>query len=206
VLALGLIPAVVQQFVVDLRRIAFAHHVGRDRIDYRLEEVGQPPVGGDRLVQPLKPAAHAVGVEIIEQPAGVVAGVHDLRLDADGPAVGRGVDVEFGDVETERVEPADAALDAVQLGAAELLGAGQLVPELVVACIDGLDHGERIQRLVEQPASLEVAEVAEDVDPGDRQIVLALAVGQLVVQFTGLGVDQIGGELTGVAPEQDVRQ
>lgn len=52
VLALGLTPAVVQQFVVDLRRIAFAHHVGRDRIDYRLEEVGQPPAGGDRLVQP----------------------------------------------------------------------------------------------------------------------------------------------------------
>ena len=34
----------------------------------------------------------------------------------------------------------------------------------------------------------------------------ALAIGQGGVHFAGLGVDEVGGELAGIPPEQDVRQ
>ena len=43
-------------------------------------------------------------------------------------------------------------------------------------------------------------------DLGDGEVVVALAVGQAVVQLAGLGVDQPGGERPRVAPEQGVRQ
>ena len=65
---------------------------------------------------------------------------------------------------------------------------------------------ERIEGRVEQSAGLEVAELAEQVGPGDGEIVLALPVGELVVQLAGLGVDQVGGERAGVAAEQGVGQ
>ena len=38
------------------------------------------------------------------------------------------------------------------------------------------------------------------------EVVLALPVGQAIVQLAGLSVDQVRGERTGVAPEQGVRQ
>ena len=41
---------------------------------------------------------------------------------------------------------------------------------------------------------------------GDVEVVLALAVGELVVQLAGLGVDEVRRERAGVAPEQRVGQ
>ena len=68
------------------------------------------------------------------------------------------------------------------------------------------DQGQRVEVRVQQAAGLEVAELAEEVDAGDLQVVLALAVGELVVQLAGLGVDEVGGEGAGVAAEQGVGQ
>ena len=60
--------------------------------------------------------------------------------------------------------------------AVELLRAGELGPQFAVAVLDHLHQRQRIEGLVEQPAGLEVAELAEQVGPGDGQVVLALPV------------------------------
>ena len=79
----------------------------------------------------------AVGVEVVEQAAGlvlldveagepqqptrVVAGVDDLGLDLDRRAVDVGGDGELVDVEAELVEPPDPLVDAPALAALEPL-------------------------------------------------------------------------------------
>jgi len=55
-------------------------------------------------------------------------------------------------------------------------------------------------------AGLQVAEVAEQVGPGDDQVVLSLPGGQRVMQLAGLGVDEVRGERPRIAAEQRVRQ
>ncbi|MPN42574.1 hypothetical protein SDC9_190131 [bioreactor metagenome] len=208
--------------MVDLRRLQLGGVLGRDGVDHRLEALGEPLVGDDRLVEVLLAGAGPVGVEVVQQPtglvllgvqagqphqpAGVVAGVDHLRLDPDRRPVQVGGDVQLGDVETERVEAAHPALDAVHLAAVELLGAGQFVPQLPVAGDDGVDQLARVEGGVQHAAGLEVEELAEQVDPGDLEVVLALPVRQPFVELAGLGVHQVGGEVGRVAAEQRVRQ
>ena len=76
----------------------------------------------------------------------VVAELDDLGLDPDPVAVEVGDDVELVDVEAEVVEPLDALLDAPHLLGAELLLAGQLVPQRVVALLEHLDDVVRVAR------------------------------------------------------------
>ena len=94
------------------------------RADDRLEDPHQPVVRDHLLVEVLAVAGRAVRVEVVEQaaglvlagvetgepqqPAGVVAGIHDLGLDAH---LGAGLvlaDRQLLDVEAEVVEPLDA--------------------------------------------------------------------------------------------------
>ena len=58
-----------------------------------------------------------------------------------------------------------------------------------------------------RPPACEVHQLAGDVDAGDLEVVLALAVGEAaVVELAGLGVDEVGGEGAGVAAEEGVRE
>ena len=59
---------------------------------------------------------------------------------------------------------------------------------------------------LEEAAGLEVHQLAGDVDAGDLEVVLALPVGQRLVQLAGLGVDEVCRERAGVAAEQGVGQ
>ena len=67
-------------------------------------------------------------------------------------------------------------------------------------------HLERVGDLLEEAAGLEVHQLAGDVDPGDLQVVLALAGAERRAQLAGLGVDEVCGEGAGVAAEQGVRE
>jgi len=134
----------------------------------------------------------------------MMAGVDHLGLDPDRGAVRRSRNVEFGNIETQGVEPTYSALDPVQLGAAELLDAGQFVPQLRVPGLNRVNHAQRLDRPVQHPPGLQIAEVAENVHPGNRKIMSSLARAQLVVQFAGLRIHQVGSELAGVAAEKDV--
>src|SRR6476659_5587323 len=135
-----------------------------------------------------------------------MARVDDLGLDSDGGAAEVCGDVQFGYVEAERVEPAYASLYAMHLASVELLDRGQFIPEFAKAALDSLDQNEWIQRLIQQTPSLEVAELSIKVGARNREVVLALPVGQTIMQLAGLSVHQVRGERTGVAPEQGVRQ
>ena len=95
---------------------------------------GQPVVRDDLLVVALPAGGGPVGVEVVEQPAGlvladveageaqqparVVAGVDDLGLDLDRRAVDVGGDRQLADVEAEVVEPPDPRVDPPALAAA----------------------------------------------------------------------------------------
>ena len=68
------------------------------------------------------------------------------------------------------------------------------------------DDLERVGVLLEEAAGREVHQLAGDVDPGDVEVVLALAVGQPGVQLAGLGVDEVGREGARVAAEEGVGQ
>ena len=82
----------------------------------------------------------------------------------------------------------------------------EFVPQALVAVLDGVHEPLRVQRRVQHSAGLQIAELAEQVDAGDLLVVGALPGRQLVVEFAGLGVHEVGGELAGVAAEQDVGQ
>ena len=172
----------------------------------------------DALVHRLQSLPGREGVEVVEQPSGlvllgvqagetqqaalVVAGIDHLGLDADD--VRTGLDVELGDVESQRIETPYPRLHLRDVAAGELLGLGELCPQLVVASLDGVDEFPRVQVGVEQVAGLQVQELAVQVRAGDLQIVLPLAGGELIVQLPGLGVDEVGGEGLGVPAEQHV--
>ena len=59
---------------------------------------------------------------------------------------------------------------------------------------------------MQETAGGEIEHLPADVHPGDFQVMRPLAVGQAGLQLPGLGVDEIGRERPGVAPEQRVRQ
>ena len=115
--------------------------------------------------------------------------------------------MQLGDVETEVVEATNALTDEVLalLVGNGLLG-GDFVPQQVVLGADAVADVDRVDVFGEEPARLEVHELTDDVRAGQVDVVLALAGGELGVQFAGFGVDQVGGELARVAAEQRVRQ
>ena len=79
-------------------------------------------------------------------------------------------------------------------------------PQLAIAALDRLHQHQRIQGLIQQATSLQIAELTVQVGSRNGQVVLALTVGQPVMKLAGLSVDQVGRERSGVAPEQGVGQ
>ena len=136
----------------------------------------------------------------------MVSRVDDLGLQTHGAAADVGNDVQLRDVEAELVEALDAPGDAPAVVDVECLPAGQLRPQTVVPFDHLLRGGDGVDAVVEQPAGLQVHQLAGDVDLGVGEVVASLAATELRLQFAGLGVDEIGGERASVAPEQRVGQ
>ena len=136
----------------------------------------------------------------------MVPRVDDLRLDLHGRAADVGRDVELADVEAQVVEAVDACLHAPPLAVAERLGLGEGAPQLAVPLGERVADRDGVDVLLEELARLQVHELADDVDAGDLEVVLALPLRERVVQVARLGVDEVRGERLGVAPEQRVRE
>ena len=120
---------------------------------------------------------------------------------------GRRLDRHLADVEAEVVEPLHALGEPPGLVGAEGLAVGERRPQRVVRRHDAVGDRERVDAALEPAARLEVHDLAGDVGAGDVEVVLALTAGEAaLVQLAGLGVDEVGGERAGVAPEQRVRQ
>src|SRR6185437_5106330 len=110
------------------------------------------------------------------------------------------------DVEPELVQPAQARLEPAALADSEYLLACELVPELVVTRAHRCGELERIVHDVVAELRGEIVELACEVLLGDVEIVLALALGEPIVQLTGLCVDEVRRQAPGVATEERVRE
>ena len=83
--------------------------------------------------------------------------------------------------------------------------AGELLPQAPVAVDEVGGDVDRVEPLGEVAAGGEVHQLAGDVGLGQVEVVLALPVAQAVVQLARLGVDEIGGEGSRVAPGNEGR-
>ena len=158
----------------DLGVLEFAAQFRGDRADYGFVDLGEPRVGGQDVLTGVGfgsprtdgagPGCRVLGrrvlVEIVEQPArliladvesdqtqeaaGVVAGIHHLRLDADHTLRGP-PQVQFRDVESERVEALHPAGDAPPFGPLHMLDGSQLVPEALVPQGDLVGDGDGVE-------------------------------------------------------------
>ena len=178
----------------ELRRLQLAAQVRRHRPDHRLEDLGQPAVRGELLVGQV--ALGPVGVEVVEQPpglvllgvqpgqpqqpAGVVAGVDDLRPHQVRPARRRSTDIATS--ATSKPSSLSRRMRfsmSCRASRLDLLLVRDLVPQPLVAG-DHLvgDHAPGRSTSCSRPAGLQVERLAEDVQPGDLEVLAALAVGQ----------------------------
>ena len=69
-----------------------------------------------------------------------------------------------------------------------------------------MPSGPPVSTGVEQVSRLQVHQLTGEVGVGDLQVVGSLAVADPVVDRGGLGVDEVGREVTGVAAEEGVGQ
>src|SRR5215216_6834147 len=110
-------------------------------------------MGHDRLICTLLVSARPVVIKIIEKPPGLVLlGVHSGKSDQSARVV-PGIDhlwlnanrraaevcryVQLGDIKSQRIQPANPALDAMHLTGIELLNSSQLVPQVAVPVLGG---------------------------------------------------------------------
>ena len=212
----------LEHLVEDLRGLELAPQGLRHLAHHGLEHLGDPAVRRDLLVLGGDAQRGPERVEVVEQPSGLVL-LHVqpgqpqqppavvARVDHLGPhphvgAVGLGHHLELRHVEAQLVEGAHLLLDLVALGAVDDDGRGELGPQPVVAAQHGVGGVLGIDALVQQPAGLQVQQLAVDVQEGHLHVVLPLARRELVVQLPGLGIHQVRGEGPGVAAEQRVGQ
>ena len=144
----------------QLGRLELAAGLGGHHRHQRLVDLGQPAVRHQGTVLAAEVVGGGVRRDVVEHPAGlrvldvhagealqvaaVVAELDDPRLDPDLVAVEVGDDVELLDVEAEVVEPLDALLDPPHLARRELLLAGELAPQRLVAGLDQLHDLRRV--------------------------------------------------------------
>ena len=222
---LGEEPAVLERLVEDLGSVALAPELGRDRGDRRLEHLREPAVHRDRLRHGTAAAAvelRAVAGEVVEEPARlvllrvqpgegvqpppVVARLDDVGVQAQPIAVVSRDELELVDVEAELVQAVQPVVDLVARVVGEELVPHQLVPERLVAR-DQVGGGLlRPQLVFAAELGLDIGELAGDVLLGDHEVVGPLSVGQARVQLARLGVDEVGRERAGIAPEERVRE
>ena len=213
----------LEHLVEQLGRLELAGQVAGDGAGDRLVDPGQPVVRDDLLVVVLAVGAGAVGVEVVEQPAGlvlldveagepqqpprVVAGVDDLGLDLDRRAADVGRDGELVDVEAELVEPADPLVDPPPVAASRTARARSARPTARGSAVDdavGRVDGSAPPR-GSPPASRSISSPAMLTRAMSRSCSRWPSVS-VCVQLAGLGVDEVCRERAGVAPEQGVGQ
>ena len=195
------------------------------RRDCRLEDLGAPAVGGDRLRHRVPLPSLELGAEpgeIVEHPprlallgaqagehqqaVAVVARLDDPWVEPQPEAAVLGDQLDLLDVEAELVQPVETLLDPVALVGSDQLLVGQLVPERLVAALQLDRRLDRVEVLGQADLGVDVEELADHVLGRDRQVVQSLAGRELRLQLAGLRVDEIGGERARVTPEERVRE
>ena len=215
----------LQHLVKELGRLQLSDEVGWHTVDGRLEPLLEPSSGGHGLgdlPQGLPFEQGAIPADVVQHAAGLVlarlqtgqrlqalaveAVLDHPRDEAQLRTVGRGEELQFGGVEAELVHPLQSVVDAERLVGGELVGAGQLGPQLLVRRLDCQRGRDRVDTVGQQTSGLEVLEITRDVLRGDRQVVSSLPVRQRRVVLAGLDIDDVGTQRAGIAAEQCVRQ
>ena len=80
----------------------------------------------------------------------------DAWEEAQLASAGSGVQLQFGGIETQLVQALQAVVDAERLVDVELVGSGQLAPQLLVGRTDRLRCGDGIDPVGQQAAGLQV--------------------------------------------------
>ena len=191
-----------------------------DHLHDRLVDLGQPAVGHHGRILTLELVVGGERIEVVEQPTGLVL------LDVESrEALSRrwwcpasttlagcgwshrpvGDDVQLVDVEAEAVEPGDPLFDA-HISSVVKSSTVELGPQSVVPALESFDELVRVDLVAHEAAGLEIQRLGEQVAGRRVEIVGALTVAELLVQLSGLGVDQVRRELAGRASEQRVER
>ena len=76
----------------------------------------------------------------------------------------------------------------------------------MIAVHQPVANADLVHLASQQVAGIQIHELADDVGPGQVNVVLPLAIRQAGVQITGLGIDQEGRESIGITQEKHVGQ
>ena len=212
----------VEYLMEELRRLDLGAVFARNHTHGRLEHLAHPVGGHDFKILAITPRGGAVGVQIVEQTAGLVllhvktgqsqqlavgvAGVHHARTHQHALAVLGGLHFQLVHVEAQFVELVDALFDLPHLVRAELVGVGQRAPQRMVAVHQAVSDFDFVHVARQQCAGRQIHQFADDVRTGQIHIVFTLAFGEVHLQIAGFGVHQERGESVGVTQEQHVRQ
>jgi len=135
------------------------------------------PEAGDVIEQPARLVLSGVDSGPQEQLPGEVPGLRDPGAQPQLVPLRRGDQLDLVGVEAELVEPVQPFGDPAPLvlGAQDLL-AGQLLPQGLVAASQLLGDLERVDIVLQQPAGLQVEQLAGYPLGGQLDVVLALPV------------------------------
>src|SRR6266550_665103 len=129
----------------------------------------------------------------------MMPGFDDPRAETEAIAGVRPGDLHLRGVEAELVQTLEPLLEPEALVGREHLLVRQLAPEPVVAREHVLGELERV-------LAADVEQLAEEILARELEVVPALPVGELVVQLSRLGVEEVRGEPARVTPEERVRE
>ena len=130
--------------------------------------------------------------------------VHNLWLNVEARAVQIGCHCQFADVEAKIVESFDPFRNLPAFVRGERGLFGEFVPQLFITGGEIVADLNDVVILRKHTTSLEVHQLADDIGAGHVDVIETLAVGHVVIEFTGFGVHKVGGEGAGVAPKKCV--
>ena len=172
----------VEYLMEELRRLDLGAVFARNHTHGRLEHLAHPVGGHDFEILAITPRGGAVGVQIVEQTAGLVllhvktgqsqqlavgvAGVHHARTHQHALAVLGGLHFQLVHVEAQFVELVDALFDLPHLVRAELVGVGQRAPQRMVAVHQAVSDFDFVHVARQQCAGRQIHQFADDVRTG----------------------------------------
>ena len=219
---LGEVPAVVEHLVIELGRLEPAAQAAGHRRHRPLEDLGEPAAGdrglrdagGARAIQVSAVAGEVVkeapGLVLLDREPGqraqgpdVIAGIHHPRIEPQAVAPLLGQHLDLLDRESEGVELADPLLHPVTLVGREAHLLGELPPEAAITSLHLLGGRQRVEAVVD-PLRGEVEQLAGQVLAGHHEVMGSLPIAELGVELAGLGVDDVGGEISRIQAEEGV--
>ncbi len=202
-----------------------AHRARGEHGHHGIEDVTEPLMGAHlQRYGPAEPILRCGMVfgDVLQQPTGLVFPREDTRQPvqfAAMMAIGdlcrpederarfvRLGDDRFANAEPEVVEPRETPLEFGRVSGGVHRCPVEFTPDRCVHLTDPWRDLERVEVDRHLAGSGEIGQATRDVDDRALDVRRPLAVADLVVEFTRLGVERISGEAHVVAPEERIRE